>query len=77
MKRLYVRAAYRAEALGHRLTERILQAARDLGYTRMRLDTHPPTMGAAVAFYRRFGFVEVRALRGARVDGLLYMELVL
>jgi len=77
MKRLYVRAAYRGEALGHRLTDRILQAARDLGYTRMRLDTHPPTMGAAVALYRRFGFLEVRALPVARVDGLLDMELVL
>ena len=77
MKRLYVREAYRGENLGQRLTEHILQAARELGYTRMRLDTHPPTMGAAVALYRRYGFVEVPAVSVAPVDGLLYMELVL
>lgn len=77
IKRLYVRAGYRGENLGRRLTEHIIDAARALGYKRMRLDTHPPTMGAAVALYRRFGFVEVPAVPVVAVDGLLYLELLL
>jgi len=77
IKRLYVRAGYRGENLGRRLTEHIIDAARALGYKRMRLDTHPPTMGAAVALYRRYGFVEVPTVPVVPVDGLLYMELLL
>ena len=77
MKRLFVQTAFRGENLGRILTEQIIAVARRLGYTRMRLDTHPPTMGGAVALYRRFGFVEVPAFPMPSVDGLLYMELVL
>ena len=77
MKRLYVAPAFRREHLGHALVENILGVARRLGYPRMRLDTHPPTMAAAVELYRRFGFVEVAAEPMSPVDGLMYMERVL
>jgi GNAT superfamily N-acetyltransferase len=77
MKRLYVRPKFRGDKLGGTLIEQIIQAARCRGYTRMRLDTHPPTMGTAVELYRRFGFAEVPAGPGPQVDGLLYMELCL
>ena len=75
MKRLYVAPAFRGHNLGSVLIERIIQAARALGYTRMRLDTHLPTMGAAVELYRRFGFVEVPADPMPQVEGLSYMEI--
>jgi GNAT superfamily N-acetyltransferase len=42
MNRLYVAPAFRGHDLGSMLIERIVQAARGLGYTRMRLDTHLP-----------------------------------
>ena len=77
MKRLYVQTAFRGENLGRLLAEQIIQAARRLGYTRMRLDTHPPTMSAAVALYRRIGFAEVPSFPAPSVGGLLYMELIL
>ena len=77
MKRLYVRAAFRSGRVGKNLVERVLQQACALGYTRLRLDTHPPTMAAALAMYRRLGFREVLPDPGERVEGLLYMELVL
>lgn len=77
MKRLFVRTAFRGENLGRILTEQIIQAARRLGYARIRLDTHPPTMGSAVALYQRCGFVEIPAFPVPFVDGLVYMELIL
>ena len=42
----------------------------------MRLDTHPGTMEAAVAMYRKLGFREVPPAPVEAVEGLLYMELV-
>ena len=77
MKRLYVRPTFRGGTVGKDLVERALQQARALGYTRLRLDTHPPTMPAAVAMYRRLGFQEVAPDPAERVEGLLYMELLL
>ena len=77
MKRLYVAPAFRREHLGRALVEKILEVARRLCYSRMRLDTHPPTMMAAVELYRRFGFVEVTAKPMPTVEGLAYMERVL
>jgi carbonic anhydrase len=75
MKRLYVAPSFRGRNLGNVLIDRVLQAARGLGYTRMRLDTHLPTMGAAVELYRKLGFVEVPADPMPQVEGLSYMEL--
>ncbi len=73
MKRLYVRPTFRSRKLGRELAERVLQEARALDYQRLRLDTHPPTMQAAVKMYRNLGFQEVSVAEG--VEGLVYMEL--
>ncbi|MGA3053484.1 MAG: GNAT family N-acetyltransferase [Candidatus Korobacteraceae bacterium] len=75
MKRLYVRPGFRGGKLGKELAERVLCEARALGYRRLRLDTHPPTMQAAVKMYRKLGFQEVSP--ADPVEGLLYMELQL
>lgn len=77
MKRLYVRPTFRGGKAGRELVERAIQEARALGYSRLRLDTHPPTMQAAVAMYRSFGFLEVEPGAVEPVTGLLYMELLL
>jgi putative acetyltransferase len=76
MKRLYVRPAFRGDRLGSRLVQEIISEARKLGYQRLRLDTHPPTMQSAVALYQRFNFVVVPDVIGA-VPDLIYMELKL
>ncbi len=75
MKRLYVRPTARGNKLGKKLVEEVIAVARRLGYSRLRLDTHPHTMQPAVELYRRFGFEEVVDNPVPLVAGLSYMEL--
>jgi putative acetyltransferase len=77
MKRLYVRPPFRGDKLGRQLAERIIAEARRLGYSSMRLDSHPPTMEAAIKMYRKLGFREVSPDPVVPVLGLIYMELSL
>jgi putative acetyltransferase len=57
IKRLYVVPGARGAGVGGMLAERAVVAASAKGYQRVRLDT--PSMIAAIALYRRLGFVEI------------------
>lgn len=77
MKRLFVRPGYRASGLGRFLAESIIDEARKLGYTHMRLDTIPGKMDKAIALYQSLGFVEIEPYRENPVEGAKFMELKL
>ena len=77
MKRLYIRPEFRGHGLGKRLVTTLLDAAREIGYERMLLDTLPGKMDEAIALYRSLGFREIAPYYHNPVTGALFMELLL
>jgi ribosomal protein S18 acetylase RimI-like enzyme len=76
MKRLYVRAAYRRLGVGRELVTRIMDSARQKGYTRIRLDTLP-SMANAIRLYREIGFREIEPYVYNPIPGTHFMEKLL
>ena len=68
IKRLYVAPQARGAGLGRALAEHAIAEARNKGYGRLRLDTHHPSMAAAITLYRGLGFVEIPPY-GPDLDG--------
>lgn len=58
VKRLWIAPEARGRGLSRRLMAAVEQAARDLGYTRLRLDTSRH-LTEAIALYRRDGWAEI------------------
>ena len=76
MKRLYVRPPFQGLKIGRTLAETIIQQAREIGYTRMRLDTLP-SMAAARTMYTSLGFRYIEPYRYNPVEDAAFMELIL
>ena len=76
MKRLYVRAAYRSSGLGKQLVDAAIYAARQAGYSELRLDTLP-SMASAQRLYHRLGFVEIPPYNSTYVAGTRFYSLKL
>ena len=76
MKRLYVRPAFRGHSIGRRLIEVLIEEARRIGFSRMRLDTLE-SMAAARALYQSFGFYPIEPYSYHPIPGTKCYELEL
>lgn len=77
MKRLFLRENARGHGLGNTLIEKVIADARTIGYSKMRLDTHPPKMGKAVSLYESHGFYKIESYYDNPHEGVLFMEKIL
>lgn len=76
MKRFYVRDNYRGLGIGNKLIVMIIEEAKKLRYSYMRLDTLP-TMKKAQELYKSFGFYDIAPYIYNPIKGTRYMELKL
>lgn len=74
MKRLYVRPGFRGRHIGGELVRRIIEDAKEIGYTYMLLDTLP-FLQSAIRIYREYGFYEIPSYNDSPMDTSIYMKL--
>jgi ribosomal protein S18 acetylase RimI-like enzyme len=77
MKRLWVEPGWGGYGIGRALAQAVIDAARAIGYRRMRLDTLPERMPAAQGLYRGLGFQEIPAYYDCPLEGVVMLELEL
>lgn len=77
LKRMWVRPGFRGLHAGRALLDAALAEARACGYLRIKLDTIPAKMPAAVALYRRLGFTECAPYYESLIPDALYLECAL
>jgi len=75
MKRLYCTPASRGLGVGKALVERVMAAAKEMGYAEVKLDTLPSMLGAR-KLYERWGFEEVGAYYETPVEGTIFLRRV-
>ena len=59
IKRLWLLPEYQGRGLGYRMMTRLLEAAREQGYTKLRLETSSSYQRRAYQFYQRLGFYDI------------------
>ena len=73
MKRLYVRPEFRGQHIGNILVQKIIEDAREIGYSHMLLDTLP-FLESAIHLYKSFGFYEIESYNNSPMQTSIYMK---
>ena len=76
LKRLFLLEEYQGKGLGYRLLLELLQAAREFGYKKIRLETAPRYLKRATSLYRRVGFYEIPKYEATHPNDIA-MEMIL
>jgi putative acetyltransferase len=76
IKRLYVREQFRGFGLARLLVQALMDASREIGYSRLRLDTHE-SMIPAQRLYRSCGFREIDPYWDHPIPDVIFFELKL
>lgn len=73
LRRMFFKKEYRGKGLGSHMLAILLEHAKKLRYTKIRLDVYnPSTQGSAIKLYKKFGFYEIEAYKACRAK--LFME---
>ena len=73
MKRLYVKPQYRGMKLGEQLIQKIMELAKQSGYTEMVLDTLLP-LKAAIYLYQKMGFQQCEPYYNNPMNDVIYFK---
>jgi GNAT superfamily N-acetyltransferase len=76
MKRLYVKPRFRKHHIGALLVERLIQEAKNTGYSVMKLDTLKRLV-PAIKLYEKYGFVNTSSYYTNPLSDVVYMEKLL
>jgi putative acetyltransferase len=75
LRKMYLDKAIRGQGYGHRLLEHALRRAKELGFSRVTLET-ANVLKAAIALYERYGFKPYIAdHKSPRCDRTYYLDL--
>lgn len=74
MKRLYVRSQFRGKRIGTQLIQRIIEDARQIGYSCMLLDTLT-FLESAIHLYREYGFYETDSYNESPMSTSIFMKM--
>lgn len=74
MKRLYVRPQFRKNHIGSQLVQKIIEDAKEIGYSYMLLDTLP-FLKSAIHMYKKYGFFEIARYNNSPMTHSIYMKL--
>ncbi|GAB3172212.1 GNAT family N-acetyltransferase [Telluribacter humicola] len=74
IKRMYIRPEYRGTGIGKTLMTKLIDAAREMNYKTIKLDTIGYKMPNAVGLYKSYGFRETVPYNFNPYEGVLYFE---
>ncbi|NDO46658.1 GNAT family N-acetyltransferase [Clostridium sp. MD294] len=73
MKRLYVKPEYKGMKLGEQLIQKIIELAKQSGYTEMVLDTLAP-LQSAIYLYQKIGFQQCEPYYNNPMNDVIYFK---